>query len=86
MLADSGASGHYFDDELHLDLKNKLLFYKQLKRPHKIVTAGRQVLLGTATGTVSGKNHRHVEGNKHQVNFEGLIVPGLGHHLFSTSS
>ena len=48
------------------------------------MTAGRHVLLGTATGTVSGKII-DTEGNKHQVDIEGLIVPGLGHHLFSTS-
>ena len=48
------------------------------------MTVGRHVLLGTATGTVSRKII-DTEGNKHQVNLEGLIVPGLGHHLFSTS-
>ena len=48
------------------------------------MTAGRHVLLITATSTVSGIII-DTEGNKNQVNLEGLIVPGLGHHLFSTS-
>ena len=59
MLMDSETSGHYFDDELHPGLKDKLLNYKPLEKPHKILTAGQHVLPGTATGTVSGKNHRH---------------------------
>ena len=84
MLVGSGASRHYCDDELHPGIKDKLLSYKPLERPHKIVTAGRQVLLGTATGTVSGKVI-DTGSNKHKVNREGLIVPGLGHGLFSTS-
>ena len=81
MLVDSEASGHYFD-ELHPGLKDKLQNYKPLERLHEIVTAARHVLLGTATGTVSGKA-TDTEGNKHQVNVEGLIR--LEHHLFSTS-
>ena len=55
MLEDSGASGPYFDDELHPGLKEKLLNYKPLERPHKVVTGGRHDLLGTATGTISKK-------------------------------
>ena len=53
MLVDSGALRHYFDDELRFGLKDKLLIYKELERPHKIVTVGH-VLLGTATRTASG--------------------------------
>ncbi|CAN0393136.1 unnamed protein product, partial [Laminaria digitata] len=84
MLVDSGASGHYFDDELHPSLKDKLLNYKELERPHKMVTAGRHVLLGTATGTASGVIVDD-KGNRHRVDLPGLVVPGLGHHLFSAS-
>lgn len=46
MLTDNGASGNYFDDERHPDLKDKQLNYNELERPHKIVTARRHVLLG----------------------------------------
>ena len=36
-----GASGHYFDDELHPDLKDERPNYKELQRPDEIVIAGR---------------------------------------------
>ena len=48
MLVDSGASGHYCDDQLHPGLTDQLLNYKKLERPHKIVIARRHVLRGTA--------------------------------------
>lgn len=83
-LVDSEASGDYFDDEPHPDLKVKLQNDKPLKIPHKIVTEGRYGLLRTVTGTVSDKNI-DAEGNKHQVNIEGMLFPGLGHHRFCTS-
>lgn len=35
-----GASGYFFDDELHPGLKDKLLTYKEIERPHKIATTG----------------------------------------------
>ena len=75
MLVDSETSGHYFDDELHPGLKDKLLNYKPLERPHKILTAGRHVLPGTATGTISGKII-DTDGNKHPVEHAGLVAPG----------
>ena len=74
-LMDSGTSGHYFDDELRPGLKDKLLNYKPLERPHKILTAGRHVLPGTATGTISGKII-DTDGNKHPVEHAGLVAPG----------
>ena len=79
-----GASGHYFDDELHSDLKYKLLSYRELERPHTIVTAGRHVLLQTATDTASGVIDDE-NGIKHRVVLPGLVVSGLGHYLFSES-
>ena len=66
MLVDSAVSGHYFDDELHPGLKVTLLNYKELERPYKIVTAGRHVLLGTASGTASGKVV-YTDGKTHRV-------------------
>ena len=48
MLVDSGASGHYCDDQLLPGLTDQLLNYKELERPHKIVIARRHVLRGTA--------------------------------------
>ena len=58
MLVDSGASGHYFDDELQPSLRDKLLNYKELEKPHKIVTAERHVLLGKATRHGLWGDHR----------------------------
>ena len=72
---DSGTSGHYFDDELHLGLKDKLLNYKPLERHQNILTAGRHVLPGTATGTISGRSI-DTDGNKHPVEHAGLVAPG----------
>ena len=54
MLVDSGASGHYFDYQLHPGLKDQLVNYKELEKPRKLVTAGRHVLRRTATGTAPG--------------------------------
>ena len=75
MLVDSGTPGHYFDDELHPGLTNNLLNFKPLEKPHKILTAERHVLPGTATGTISGKNI-DTDGNKHPVEQAGLVAPG----------
>ena len=72
---DSGTSGHYFDDELHPGLKDKLLNYKPIKKLHKILTAGRHVLPGTATGTISEKII-DTDGNKHPVEHAGLVATG----------
>ena len=58
MLVENRASGDYFEDELHSDPKDTQLNCMALERPHKILTAGRQVLPGTATGMIS-ENHRH---------------------------
>ena len=81
MLVDSRALGYYFDDRLHPGLKDQLLNYKELERPHKIVIAGRHFLGGTATCTAS-EVIVDENGNKHGVDLPGLVVPGLGHHLF----
>ena len=75
MLVDSGTSGHYFDDELHPGLKDKLLNYKPLMKPHKILTTGRHGLPRTATGTISGKIV-DTDGNKHPVEQAGLVASG----------
>ena len=68
MLVDSGASGRYFDDELQPGLRDKLLNYKELENPHKIVTAGRHVLPGKDAGTASGVIIDE-KGNRHQWTF-----------------
>ena len=57
---------------------------RRIWRPHKIVTAGRRVLVGTTTDTASGVID-DVDGNKHRVVLPGLVVPGLGHNIFLLS-
>ena len=81
MLVENGASGHHFD-ELHSDPKDKQLNCKALERPHKILTAGRHVLLRTATGTTSGKII-DTDGSKHPVEHAGVVALGR-HNYFST--
>ena len=85
MLVDSGATEHFLDDELIPGLKQLMQDYNLLEEPKKIVTAGNQVLLGTATGilpcVITDQN-----GSTHQVGFPSLIVSGLGRHLFSSSA
>ena len=82
MLVDSGASGHYFGDKIHPDLKDKLLNYKPLERPHTILTAGRHVPPGTATGTITGKSI-DADDSGHPVEHGGSIAPGR-HNRFLT--
>ena len=40
VLVESGASGHYIDDELSLDQKGKQLTCKAFERPNRLLTAG----------------------------------------------
>ena len=54
MLVDRAASGHYLDYQRHPRLLDQLLNYKEIERPHKIVSAERHVLRETDTGTASG--------------------------------
>ena len=50
MLVDSGASGHYFDNELQPSLRDKLLNYKELEKSHNIVTCMNAVDLALCWG------------------------------------
>ena len=76
MLADDGASERIVDDDLHPRLKCILRNHKEP------VTAGRHVLLRTATATASGVIVDD-KGNIRRVDLPVIVVPGLGHHLFS---
>ena len=79
-----GASVHYFDYELHPDITDPLLDYKELQRLHKVVLVDRHILLGTATDTASGVSD-DTNDNRHRVVLPGLVVPGLRPRLFSVS-
>ena len=79
---DSGVSEHYLDIDLHPGLRDRMLDYEILKEPHQIITAGEHVIEGITKGTIIGTfNGQH--GEKLQVAFSTIAVPGLGRHLFS---
>ena len=54
VLVDSGASGHYFDDLIIPELKNRLQDYTSLSTPRTIRTAGGALLDGTAESVLQG--------------------------------
>ena len=65
MLVDSGATEH-FVDELISELTEKMLNCTVLNTPKNIRAAGKQALLGTATGILSGVITDKA-GDKHEV-------------------
>ena len=82
VLVDSGASVHYFDDLITLNLKHRLLNYVLLTTPRQIITAGGALLDGTAEGILQGlvtDNH----GEQHLARIAILIMPGVGCNIFS---
>lgn len=82
ILVNSGALEHYLDIDLHPELRERMIDYKILKEPHQIVTAGKHVIDGIVKCTINGTfNGQH--GEKQQVVFAAIAVPGLGKHLFS---
>ena len=82
ILVDSGASDPCLDIDLHPELRESMLDYEILKEPHQIITAGEHVIEGIAKGTIIGTfNGQH--GEKQQLAFSAIAVPGLGRHLFS---
>ena len=48
LMVDSGTSDHYFDDAIIHDRKRRLQDYVHLTTPRKILTAGGDILDGTA--------------------------------------
>ena len=81
ILVDSGASEHYLDIDLHPGLREGELDYEIPKGPYQINTAGRHVFEGIVKGTIIGAfNGQH--GEKQEVAFSAIAVPGLGRYLF----
>ena len=54
IMADSGASGHYFDDATIRDPKHRLKDFVYLATPRKIFTAGESMLDGTVEDVLQG--------------------------------
>ena len=82
ILMDSGASEHFLDIDLHPRLRERMLDYEILNEPQQIITAGKHAIEGIAKDTIIGTfNGQH--GEKQQVAFSAIAVPGLERHLFS---
>ena len=84
MLVDRGATENFVDNKLIPETEYLMLDYTVLDKPNKIVTAGQQLLLGIATGILPGVM-TDKSSTKHDVGFPSVIVPRLGHNLFSFS-
>ena len=83
IFADSGASEHYLDIGLRPGLRERMLDDEILKQPHQIIAAGEHVIEGSiGKGTIIGPFNGQ-QGEKQQVVFSAIVVPGLGRHLFS---
>ena len=85
VLVDSGASGHYFDDFLILELNRRLLDYTCRTTPRKILTAEGALLDGTGEGTLQGVITDNY-GNDHLVRIQILAVPTIERNLFSVKT
>ena len=44
----------HLDSNLAPGLKHRIADYKELEQPHKVITAGKHILEGVATGTIKG--------------------------------
>ena len=81
-MVDSGASGHYLNDVIIPELRDKLDSYQVLDEPRKIITAGGGQLEGIAQGLLSDivVDDKRV---RCSLQLSRLIVPGLDRSLFS---
>ena len=82
IMVDSGASDHFFDDAIIRDLKLCLQGYAHLATPRKILTARGALLDVTAEGVLQGLIADNY-GNQILVRVDTVVVPGMGHNLFS---
>ena len=85
LLADSGASESFLDDELIPDLKTRMREFKTLSTPREITTAGKHILHGIGTGIISF-TIRDNHGTQLPVNMRVLVVPGLGRNIFAPTA
>ena len=85
ILVDSGASCHYFDDLIILELKHCLPDYTSLSTPLTIRTAWEALLVDTAEGVLQSYITDNC-GEPHLVGIAIVIVPGIGRNLFSVKT
>ena len=85
IMVDNGASDHYFNDSIILNLKHCLQDCVHLATPHKILTAGGILLDGTVEnvlqGLVTDDNDKKIF-----VRFDIVVVSGIGRNPFSIRS
>ena len=82
---DTGATETMLDNRFIPGLKAIMQEYRDLAKPEAIMVGGNHDLKGTTTGLV----HCTVKdscGKQQTVHLRGLIVPGLGRHVFSPTS
>lgn len=85
LLVDRGASGHYLNSDLIMDLDHILDSYTVIDNPIKIVGAGGHEVYGVGEGIIA-LLAPDVNGAERRVRFKCTTVPGLGRHLFSTDA
>ena len=85
IMVDSGVSGHYFDDAIIRDLKNRLQDNVHLATPRKILTTGEAMLDDTAEGVLQGLVTDDY-GKQILVRVNIVVVPGIGPNLFSVTT
>ncbi|CAB1116962.1 unnamed protein product [Ectocarpus sp. CCAP 1310/34] len=85
LLIDTGASENMLDDCLIPGLKEIMREHKELAKPKVVSVRGDHELDGNATGlihcTVKDSN-----GEKQAVLLRGIVVPGLGRNVFSSTA
>ena len=79
---DNGTSDYLVDDDLIPRLRESMKDYKKLKEAKIIVTAGKKVVLATATRTIWG--HIDQAGKRVRARISAMIVHGLGRNLLSS--
>ena len=85
VLVDSGASDHYFNDFLILELNRRLLDCTCFTTPREILTARGALLDGTGEGILQGVITDNYS-NGHLVQIQILVIPTIGRNLYSVKT
>lgn len=75
MLVNSGASEQCAHRELLPRLQDQMMESAALQKPHQIITAGKHVRKGIASGTVTD-TVRGANDEKYTVSFAAIVMPG----------
>lgn len=80
-FVNSGTTANYLDNELAPGLKLRTEDYKEPEQSHKVITAGKHILEGVATGTIKGTD-TYKDDTQQDVGHAGIVVPEIRRHLF----